>query len=235
MKHSWKVTAANEPPALGLVKQWGDIMKGAILVGGRSRRMLGPDKAALRRGGERVLERSLRLLQGVCAEAVLVARDAEHAAEFHKLSLAPVVVDPVPGCGPLAGLYSAINACCDDVFLLGCDLPYLESSLLQKVALEFLHYRPLAVLPLSRDSAQMDENEAWRAEPLCSAWSADCVQAAFNALSKRELSLTVFARNLNTRYLRLNTEEGEQLRNINTPEDLAASGGELDFSGSPNK
>jgi molybdenum cofactor guanylyltransferase len=207
-------------------------MKGAILIGGRSRRMAGPDKATLRRNGERVLERTLRQLRSVCGEVLLVARDAEHAAEFQKLTLATTVVDQVPDCGPLAGLVSAIDAACDDIFLLGCDMPYVESSLLQKIALEFLHHRPLALVPLSPRESALGATKGiveWQAEPLCSVWSADCIEAARAALERRSLALTAFAQNIDARYVRLTSGESALLRNINTPEDIAASGGELSF------
>ncbi len=82
-----------------------------ILAGGRSTRM-GSNKAFLPLPGKEHLtfiEQLVSTLTPLCAETILVARDAADAANY-VLPGVHAVTDKVPDQGPLMGLYSGMSA-----------------------------------------------------------------------------------------------------------------------------
>ncbi|MCW8129193.1 MAG: molybdenum cofactor guanylyltransferase [Planctomycetota bacterium] len=197
-------------------------MTGAILAGGRSRRMEGLDKTRLRLGGVRVLERLAGLLRDACGSCVLVARE-EQLGELEALDLGDVYGDLFPERGPLGGLYTVLQETGDDVFLLACDLPFLEAPLLEKILLAYRSApKTFAMLPRSPDPSLADD--PWRMEPLCAVWSQMAKRPAYLALESQELSMTAFARSLNARTLDLLPEEALHLRNINHLNELEKEG-----------
>ena len=103
----------------------------AILAGGMARRMGGANKAGLRIGNERIIDRQLRLLRQIADPVFIVAGSAE---PFQELEIT-VVPDVVPGVGPLGGIYTALTASpCARTLIVACDLPYLTLPLLQRLA-----------------------------------------------------------------------------------------------------
>lgn len=191
-------------------------MTGAILAGGRSRRMEGRDKTRLRVEGQSVLVRQAALLRELCGDCVLLARE-EQLAELEALGAGEVLADLFDGCGPLGGLYTALEETEDDVFLLACDLPFAERDLLARVleAWRTAAPRPYALLPRGHDAAGQPQ-----VEPFCSVWSRDCRRLAYIALENRDFGVRAFAEHVKARYLDLNPAEHAQLRNINAPTDL---------------
>lgn len=202
-------------------------MVGAILAGGRSRRMEGQDKTRMLRDGQRVLERLAGILREACGECVLVGRE-EQRSELEALDLGDVYGDLFPERGPMGGLYTVLEETEDDIFLAACDLPFLEKNLVEKILSE---YRPhasktFALVPRSPDPVQ--SSDPWRPEPLCAVWSKHCKRPAYIALEAQDLSLTRFAHSIHARFLDLSSEEASQLRNINTVNELTDEG--LTFS-----
>lgn len=188
-------------------------MQGVILAGGLSTRM-GSDKAQLRVGGRRVLERNRELLATVCGKSLIVARDAQQAASL-ELPGATIVTDLIPQCGPLGGIHTAFAHIDDDLFVLACDLLFIEAPMLSRLADQFQRDQPRVLLPRTSDG------DGWREQPLCAIWSRNCKDAIAAAVSARHFSLV---RLLQTwpDVLRVDipAEESDQLRNINTPADL---------------
>lgn len=189
-------------------------MTGVILAGGQSTRMQGTDKAFLQRDGRRVIERNADLLREVCVACVVVARDGANAAQL-KLPGWPVLFDKVPGCGPLGGLAAAFDAIADDLFVLACDLPFLEAPLLKRMTDIFLAEKPRVLIPRTRDGND------WRVQPLCAIWSRDCAADISQALDEKRLALFRLTQAWpNVRHLDLSETESAWLKNVNTPGDL---------------
>jgi molybdopterin-guanine dinucleotide biosynthesis protein A len=102
---------------------------GLLLTGGASRR-LGVDKTALVVDGETLARRAARVLATVCDPVLELGPGLS--------GLDSVREDP-PGGGPLAALskgFSALGArgVTGPVFLLACDLPFVESPLIRLLA-----------------------------------------------------------------------------------------------------
>jgi molybdopterin-guanine dinucleotide biosynthesis protein A len=105
---------------------------GIILTGGRSRRM-GRDKALLPRPGDNqstFISHQAALLSTFCDEVVLVARNAEQAANCI-LPGVVAVVDQVPEVGPLMGLYSGLQSMrAMHALVVAVDMPFIQHALL---------------------------------------------------------------------------------------------------------
>jgi molybdenum cofactor guanylyltransferase len=101
------------------------VTHGAVLCGGRSRRM-GADKALIEVDGVAMAERVARALAGGgCSTVAFVGGDPIGLGRFGR----PVRADRWPGEGPLGGVLTALAAADgDDVVVAACDLPFLDES-----------------------------------------------------------------------------------------------------------
>jgi molybdenum cofactor guanylyltransferase len=111
------------PPVLGLV-----------LAGGSSSRMQ-RDKAVLEYRGKRQIERAVELAAKYLPE-VFVSVRAGQAADPARARY-PLIVDSVPGEGPIVGIRSALAARPGVAWLvLACDLPFLSDAALSQLLAE---------------------------------------------------------------------------------------------------
>ncbi len=149
----------------------------AILAGGEARRLAGANKAALRVGGQRIIDVQLALLRQVADPVFIVSRSADR---FSDLNIT-VVADLAPGLGPLGGIHTAL-ACSPRprTVILACDLPFLSLPLLQRLV------RPT-------DADLVIPRSASGYEPLCATWGAACLDAVRRRLEAgyRKASLLV--------------------------------------------
>jgi len=100
---------------------------GVLLAGGRSRRM-GTDKRFLDVGEKTLLERALDVFEQLFSEILVVVAEPmpELAAVPHR-----VLVDVIPGCGSLGGLYTGLSgATRDRIFSAACDMPFLNAAVI---------------------------------------------------------------------------------------------------------
>ncbi|MEJ2383093.1 MAG: NTP transferase domain-containing protein [Xanthomonadales bacterium] len=108
---------------------------GAVLAGGRSRRMGGEAKALLTLDGRAMLDHVLERFRPQVGRVVLsVERPSPDWAPFGLEQ----VGDPEPGDrGPLAGLFAALDAVADPagwLALVPCDAPFLPLDLVPRLA-----------------------------------------------------------------------------------------------------
>jgi len=102
-------------------------MTGAILAGGKSSRF-GENKALYPIKGRSMIEWILDTLKKFTEELFIVANDP---SQYSFLGV-PIYCDRFPGCGPLAGLHTAlIHSTTDQVFIVACDMPFLCTNLIE--------------------------------------------------------------------------------------------------------
>jgi len=102
---------------------------GAILAGGRARRLGGLNKARLilHPGSASVLDRQLARLRRVVDRTIIIANDAE---PFSGAGV-PVIPDLVPDGGALGALYTAVHAAgTERILVIACDMPFVSERLL---------------------------------------------------------------------------------------------------------
>ena len=108
-----------------LISMW----TGAILAGGRARRLGGLNKARLilHPGSASVLDRQLARLRRVVDRTIIIANDAE---PFSGAGV-PVIPDMVPDGGALGALYTAVHAAgTERTLVIACDMPFVSERLL---------------------------------------------------------------------------------------------------------
>jgi molybdenum cofactor guanylyltransferase len=150
-----------------------------ILCGGRSTRM-GRDKASLPFGDESLLERVVRIV----ANAVPAERIVCVAAQGQTLPALPdglrIVRDPLPDCGPLAGLATGLGVLSGEVdaaFVGGCDVPLLLPPFIER----------MFELSGGHQTAVVDDGA--RSHPLCAVYRSDVRRAAEEILAAGGRSL----------------------------------------------
>jgi molybdopterin-guanine dinucleotide biosynthesis protein A len=110
------------------------VIAGAILAGGRSRRMGGEPKALLDLGGKPLLEHVIGRLRPQASRLMLSV--AEVSPQWGRFGL-DQVPDRLPGhAGPLGGLHSVLRALAAGeswLLLAPCDAPFLPLDLAQRL------------------------------------------------------------------------------------------------------
>ena len=95
-----------------------------VLAGGKSSRM-GTDKTKLDYGGETLLERVFRRFSGQYDTFISARGDVG-------IPGARVIVDIIPGLGPISGLHAALQEF-ESVFLVATDMPFADPAAAQLV------------------------------------------------------------------------------------------------------
>ncbi|MDR2674600.1 MAG: molybdenum cofactor guanylyltransferase [Opitutaceae bacterium] len=200
--------AAAAPPAAPLT--------GALLLGGRSRRM-GRDKALLPAAGEPLWRRQARVLHEAGAERVsVVLRRRQLPPPGLADASARVLRDRFPGAGPLAGLHAALSAEPPGalVMLLAVDLPRIDAAWF------------VWLLRFCQPGAGAAACAAGVPEPLAAIYPAEAAPLAAAALAAGDCSLRRLLPLLAGRGLLRLAEippgHREIFANCNTPADYAA-------------
>ena len=105
---------------------------GILLAGGRSSRY-GTEKAFADVLGKSFYEASYHVLESVCDEVIVVTRkDLVH--QFPSTYQVIIDIDKYVGCGPLAGIYSAMMYKeAENYVVLPCDVPLMSKDIMQKL------------------------------------------------------------------------------------------------------
>ena len=140
---------------------------GFILAGGASSRM-GRDKGLLDFGGVSLILHTARLLKPLVAEVTIVGSPGRYARLGLHVIADHVQLKSVPdrlGCGPLAGIATALAATRSPWNLIvACDLPYLSAKWLDWLLSRALRSRSEAVVPRTERGI----------EPLAAVYRSDC-------------------------------------------------------------
>jgi molybdopterin-guanine dinucleotide biosynthesis protein A len=183
----------------------------AILAGGRARRLDGRDKSRLIVEGRPIIHRQLDVLQALAGEIVIIAPERDRFADVD----VPVHADVVPGLGALGGLLTALSVTrASRVVVVGCDMPFLERALLER---------------LVELAGGEDVDGAWvrshrGVEPLCACYRHEARVAVERSIREGRLKASDLAT-----VLRMAEVSGPELAafgppdrllaNVNTPED----------------
>jgi len=185
-------------------------MTGIILSGGRSRRM-GENKAFLRIGGERLIDRTVRLLQAVFQEVMIVT-----ASPLDYLDQdAVVVTDILPERGALGGIYTGLfYAGHEYAFVVACDIPFLNRPFVEYLASRANAYE--IVVPAPPDGLQ----------PLHAVYSRSCLPVIRGLIDRDRLQIKELypgrkLLEIPPKVLSSFDPEGRMFLNVNTPEDLS--------------
>ena len=187
-------------------------VSGAILAGGRSRRM-GRDKAWIPFDGRPLIAVVIGILRPLFAELVVVAADARPYAGLG----IPVHTDQHPGQGPLAAIGTALREShARRAFCLGCDMPFACPSLIAYLC------------EMATDADVVVPRTSKGYEPLHAVYDQSCLPRLDEMLSAGNLRTDalysrVRVHGVSEAELRRHDPELRSFTNINTPSDLEAA------------
>ncbi|MGI5880958.1 MAG: molybdenum cofactor guanylyltransferase [Syntrophomonadaceae bacterium] len=109
---------------------------GAILAGGKSSRMKF-NKAFAQIDQQRSIEIIINKFTSLFTETIIISNEPELYREFNL----PVYTDVYPRLGPVSGIHAALYyASCEPVFILGCDMPFISTQLIQDMVSRIGNY-----------------------------------------------------------------------------------------------
>jgi len=184
---------------------------GVILSGGLNTRFSGREKAFIRIGQQRIIDRIYSIFKDLFDDIVLVTNKPLQFLDWD-LNIVTDLFDLRSSLtGIHSGLFYATNLY---AFVAACDAPFLKKELVEMV--------------LDRIDAKVDivmpETSAGR-EPLCAAYSKRCLKIAEHHLQQKKLKIQLAFRKCRIKCIpekTLRTVDPELLSffNINTPQDL---------------
>lgn len=179
---------------------------GILLAGGMSRRF-GSEKAFAKIDGDLFYEKAYAVLHAVCDEVVVVTRE-ELLDSFPSHYQVITDVDAFKGCGPLAGIYSAMmHTEAERYVVLPCDMPLINPEMMGEL--------------INRHQAEITLVEvANRLQPLVSVWDQSTREKIASTLQEKQYRMRdVFHRSSIMKVAGESlTNDVEVFMNVNTPE-----------------
>jgi molybdopterin-guanine dinucleotide biosynthesis protein A len=184
------------------------------LAGGAASRFGGKAKGLETVGGERILDRVVRVVKEAVGELPLLVANADDAHEW--IEGAVVAKDVIPNCGTLGGIYSAVAHSQHPVLITAWDMPFVSLELLKAViagASAFDVFLPESNGPLGF-------------EPLCGVYSPACAEPIKAALDDEDFRSTSFHEHVRVSTLPLSDvrtfgDPDMLFFNVNSPSDVA--------------
>jgi molybdopterin-guanine dinucleotide biosynthesis protein A len=183
---------------------------GFLLAGGMSTRM-GTDKAFLNFDGQSLLDRALIAMQTVCNRVTIVG----DPSKFANYEAGSVIADIFPGCGPLAGIHSAlVHSVAELNLMLAVDIPFVTAELLSFLFAVAEKNAAVVTVPRVNDGLQ----------PLCAVYRRDFAAAAERALRSGNYKIDALFSSVSTHVIEAAemAAAGFSARNffnVNTPQD----------------
>ena len=194
---------------------------GAILAGGKSRRM-GQNKALLSFHGKPLIQHATELMQKIFSQVLVVCWNRQQY-EFLEI---PTIVDKIPNCGPLGGIHAALSEVNNrPVFVLACDLPFVTQALIRYIVnfpvytdfdttgSENLNEMPLAKIPTCQK----------RLQPLVGLYYPGVLPIIEQQMTQYQLQIECFLQNIATIEVPISSQQSfynnRIFCNVNTPQD----------------
>ena len=191
-------------------------MTGIVLCGGQSSRM-GSDKALLNTNGTAWAQLAINKLAALQIPVALCVNQLQHTAYAAVFSETPVITDieTLNLHGPLLGVLTAhLQYPVQNLFILACDMPLMETSVLVKLYELYLQTDAYDGFVFTNEEDP---------EPLCAIYCAKGL-AAIAAMHKKRLlkkhSMKSMIENLNICFVRVSKEQKKYFTNFNAHADL---------------
>ncbi|MHB1421508.1 MAG: molybdenum cofactor guanylyltransferase [Bacillota bacterium] len=193
---------------------------GIILSGGRNTRMRS-NKAFLEIGKGKIIEETLKKLQPLFAQVIIVTNEPEL---YSNLST-QLVRDLIHGFGPLSGIHAGITASNHNLnFVMACDLPFIEPDLVRFMIEHAGGYD--VVVPQVGNYLQ----------PLHAVYAKSCITPITGCLQEGIAKVVAFYHQVKVNYIgesqiKRYGDPQKMFFNVNTPDELQVA---LDMSSREN-
>ena len=184
---------------------------GVILSGGLATRYDGTEKALLRVGGIRLLDRIYDIYTELFEEIILVTNTPQKYLEWDLLIVPDLFTIRSSLTGIHAGLFFMTNPF---AFISACDTPFLKKEVIETV-----------IGKIESDIDIVIPETSAGLEPLCAAYSRRCLEAAQHHLEQEKLKVIKAFRKsriktVSEKVLRKQDPDLLSFFNINTSDDL---------------
>lgn len=184
---------------------------GVILSGGLATRYDGTEKALLRVGGVRLLDRIYNIYTELFEEIILVTNTPEKYLEWDLLIVPDLFTIRSSLTGIHAGLFFMTNPF---AFISACDTPFLKKEVIETV-----------IGKIESDIDIVVPETSAGLEPLCAAYSRRCLEPAKQHLEQEKLKVIKAFRKsriktISEKVLRKQDPDLLSFFNINTADDL---------------
>ena len=182
------------------------------MAGGKNSRFSGKNKALIRIGGKRILDRIYEVFTILFDKIILVTNDPTQYMEWDL----DIVTDIFPVRSSLTGIHTGLfYTATPYAFFLACDIPFIKKEFLD-ILLDSVEPNIDIVIPETSKGV----------EPLCSVYSKRCFKPIEEQLEKNSLKIQrmfqkVRVKKIHEDILRTIDPNLVSLSNINTPDDLA--------------
>ena len=186
-------------------------LTGVILAGGENKRFSGMNKAFIRIGEKRMIDRVYRIYKDLFKEIILVTNDPVRYLEWDF----QIVTDLFPTRGSLTGIHAGLFYMTTPyAFFIACDTPFLKKELITTI-IDALEPRIDIIIP------ETDKGF----EPLCAVYSKACLKPIEQQLIANELKIQKFFRKVRVKTLSEKSLRGSDpdlvsFFNVNTPNDV---------------
>lgn len=178
-------------------------MKAIVLAGGKSSRM-GENKALISLGDKLIIERAINVLTPLFDQVLVSGKKDDYQFLNHS-----VVEDVEIDKGPIGGIYSALEQCKEDLFVLSCDMPFISAELIKHV-LEKSVEGKINILRY--------KNKVY---PTLGIYPYHVIGYIKESINRNQLKMTQLVSSLKANYIACDNEHFEsQLMNLNTRENL---------------
>lgn len=132
-----------------------NMLTGAILAGGKNKRMEGKVKALLPFFGERLIQKQVHEMSRICDEVIVVTNEPELFLPVLDKSVR-IITDYIPRRGPLSGMHAALSLAKNDhVWIVGCHMPFISASAAESMLAKKTSVGCDAVVPMIQDKPIM--------------------------------------------------------------------------------
>ena len=192
---------------------------GFVLAGGQSSRM-GREKALVEIGKRPMLEIGVEALRAAGAQSVTVLAGEKGRTLHKRFPDLHIVDDFSPGLGAPGGIYSALeSAKSDEIFILGCDFPFVSIALIEFLLMRLRRGEYDAVIPIQPDGFKQTLVAAYRKSTCIVPFQAEILRKDMTP-SVREMLQKVSAAYVDFEEFSTLPGAGDFFINVNTPEDL---------------
>jgi len=171
-----------------------------ILAGGKSSRM-GEDKGLKLLHGKQMIRYVIESLIPRFPTIKISTNNLEYNVFGYEL-----LADIIPEKGPMGGIYTALkNSLCNDVFITGCDMPFISGS-----SLDYMLQRENKSATVAVCNGKI--------QPLFGIYSKNLIPLLESKIEQNQLSMMKFLQEINTALVEINNED--EFLNMNTPGDI---------------
>ncbi|HBZ11978.1 MAG TPA: molybdenum cofactor guanylyltransferase [Bacillus bacterium] len=181
-------------------------MNTIILAGGKSSRM-GQNKALIKIGGRRVIDRIAAELEPVSNKMIVIANDP---AQYEHMNAFIIEDEPAfKGQGPLVGIYTGLKeAGCGPCLVVACDMPFVSARIGRELVSILKRNKVDAVVPIHED----------RMHPLFAVYDARVAETVKKTLMAGKRSVKSFLDRIDVEYFTIK-EKRDAVWNMNTMEE----------------